>query len=59
MAKPREATERTKMLLRYLLDNRISIPQAIAMLVKAEQILKNGKSLKEKAIQPDYEKRSQ
>jgi hypothetical protein len=46
------------MLLRFLLDNKISIPQAIAMLVKAEQILKNGKSLKEKAIQPDYEKRS-
>lgn len=57
MPSQREATGQTKTLLRFLLDNNISIQRAIAMLVKAERLLKAGKSLKEKAVPPDYEKR--
>ena len=53
------ATEQTKGLLRFLLDNNISIREAIALLEKAEQILKAGRKLKEKAIQPEYDKREQ
>ena len=51
------ATEQTKHLLRFLLEQGITIREAIARLEQAERILKAGKSLKEKAIQPDYEKR--
>lgn len=42
-------------LIRFLIDKNISIKEAMAILEKAENILKN--KAKEKAIIKDYEKR--